>query len=236
MSDLRNHYQTILKDLENYFQNEQDKQFVTEKFQELSIMFMDIIDRLTYLTDKKVQEMEERQKIIEQRISNIQKAVDGIESDIYEDEEGYEFEIVCPYCNHEFVTDINSETNAEVECPECHNIIELDWNEDEDCNLEDCSSCSHHCAEFEEDTSSNNDDDTNIENDEDEIVYDDDLKDYDLEKDDLEIEDEEELIIHMPQRKAKKGKVKDLNNKEKNKGAEEEEQENKTDESQDDDM
>lgn len=220
MSDLRNHYQTILKDLENYFQNEKDKQFVTEKFQELSIMFMDIIDRLTYLTDKKVQEMEERQKVIEQRINNVQKAVDGIESDIYEDEEGYEFEIVCPYCNHEFVTDINSEMNAEVECPECHNIIELDWNEDEDCDLEDCSSCSHHCEEFEEDTNIN-DDDTNIEDDEDEIVYDDE-------------DSEEELIIHMPQRKSKKANKQALNHNEKdNKPEDREGQEDEEDEEDD---
>ena len=167
MSDLRNHYQTILKDLENYFQTEEDNEFVTQKFQELSIMFMDIIDRLTYLTDKKVKEVEERQKEIEQKIDNVQKAVDGIESDIYEDEEGYEFEIVCPYCNHEFVTDINSETNAEVECPECHNVIELDWNEDEDCNLEDCSSCSHHCADIDTDA------DMDADEEKDEIVYDD---------------------------------------------------------------
>ena len=220
MSDLRNHYQTILKDLENYFQNEEDKQKKKKKFQELSIMFMDIIDRLTYLTDKKVQEMEERQKVIEQRINNVQKAVDGIESDIYEDEEGYEFEIVCPYCNHEFVTDINSEMNAEVECPECHNIIELDWNEDEDCELEDCASCSHHCEEFEEDTNIN-DDDTNIEDDEDEIVYDDE-------------DSEEELIIHMPQRKSKKANKQALNHNEKdNKPEDREGQEDEEDEEDD---
>ena len=234
MSDLRNHYQTILKDLENYFQNEEDKQFVTEKFQELSIMFMDIIDRLTYLTDKKVQEMEERQKVIEQKINNVQKAVDGIESDIYEDEEGYEFEIVCPYCNHEFVTDINNESNAEVECPECHNIIELDWNEEEDCDLEDCSSCSHHCEELDDDININDDDtNINIEDDADEIVYDDDLEDHDLEKDDLEMEDdEEELVIHMPQRKSKKANKQALNHNEKDNKSED--KENQEDE--DDDM
>ena len=53
MSDLRNHYQTILKDLENYFQNEQDKQFVTEKFQELSIMFIQTKKCKKWKKDKK---------------------------------------------------------------------------------------------------------------------------------------------------------------------------------------
>lgn len=145
MADLRNRYQAILKDLDSYFQNEEDKQFVTRKFHELSMMFMDVIDRLTYITDMKVKEVEEKQKEIESKIANVQKAVDGIENDIYEAEEGYEFEIACPYCNHEFVADINSEMNTEVECPECHNIIELDWNGEEEECVEECSHCSHDC-------------------------------------------------------------------------------------------
>ena len=122
MSDLKNHYQAILTELENHFQDEEDKVFVLNKFQELSMMFMDVIDRLTYLTDIRIKEVEERQQEIDNRIETVKKAVDGIENDIYEDDEAYEFEIVCPYCNHEFVADINSEENAEVECPECHNL------------------------------------------------------------------------------------------------------------------
>lgn len=158
MSDLKNHYQAILKDLENHFQNEDDKAFVLNKFQELSMMFMDVIDRLTYLTDIRIKEVEERQQEIDNRIETVKKAVDGIENDIYEDDEAYEFEIVCPYCNHEFVADINSEENAEVECPECHNIIELDWNEDEG-----CGGCCSHCDGCEED----DDDSEHDDNDED---------------------------------------------------------------------
>ena len=146
MSDLKNHYQAILTELENHFQNEEDRAFVLNKFQELSMMFMDVIDSLTYLTDIRVKEVEEKQKEIDSRIETVKKAVDGIENDIYEDDEAYEFEIVCPYCNHEFVADINSEENLEVECPECHNIIELDWNEDEE-----CGGCCSHCNGCEDD-------------------------------------------------------------------------------------
>ena len=159
MSDLKNHYQAILTELENHFQDEEDKVFVLNKFQELSMMFMDVIDRLTYLTDIRIKEVEEKQQEIDNRIETVKKAVDGIENDIYEDDEAYEFEIVCPYCNHEFVADINSEENAEVECPECHNIIELDWNEDEG-----CGGCCSHCYGCEED----NDDIEYDENDNDE--------------------------------------------------------------------
>lgn len=164
MSDLKNHYQAILTELENHFQNEDDQAFVLSKFQELSMMFMDVIDRLTYLTDIRIKEVEEKQQEIDNRIETVKKAVDGIENDIYEDDEAYEFEIVCPYCNHEFVADINSEENAEVECPECHNIIELDWNEEEG-----CGGCCSHCDGCEEEADEEDDDDSeHYENDNDE--------------------------------------------------------------------
>lgn len=152
MSELSNRYQQIMKDLQTNIKDEEDKEFVMNKFQELSMMFMDVIDRLTYLTDLRIKEVETQQKEIDERMKKIQKAVDGIESDIYEDSDTYEFEIICPYCNHEFVTDINSDVSKEVECPECHNMIELDWNgeDDEEC-IHDCSCCGHECV-AEEDT------------------------------------------------------------------------------------
>lgn len=48
MSDLKNHYQSILAELDNHFQDKEEKAFVLNKFQELSMMFMDVIDRLTF--------------------------------------------------------------------------------------------------------------------------------------------------------------------------------------------
>ncbi len=168
MSELSNRYQQIMRDLQTNIKDEDDKEFVINKVQELSMMFMDIIDRLTYLTDLKIKEVETQQKQIDERMATLQKAVDGIESDIYEDDETYEFEITCPYCNHEFVTDISADISTDVECPECHNMIELDWNgEDEDCE-HDCSCCEHDCvgedeanydvAESDEDEDKKNDD------------------------------------------------------------------------------
>lgn len=157
MSDLKNHYQSILAELDNHFQDKEEKAFVLNKFQELSMMFMDVIDRLTFLTDIRVKEVEEKQKVIEDRIEIVKKAVDGIENDIYEDDEPYEFEISCPYCNNEFVADINSKENTEIECPECHNIIELDWNEEE------CGGCCSGCDGCEEGHDNEHDEDNNDE-------------------------------------------------------------------------
>ena len=89
-----------------------------------------------------VKELKENQKILTNKIENMQQVIDHIESDIYSDE-GFDFEIVCPYCEHEFVIDANEDKN-EVECPECKNVIELDWTgdlyDDED------DGCSGHCC------------------------------------------------------------------------------------------
>ena len=149
MSDLRNRYQQILKELEEHIQEENERNFVVGKFQELSMVFMDIIDRLTYITDIRVKEVKEKEKEIESKIGEVQQAVDGIENDIYEEGENYEFEIVCPYCNYEFVENINSDISTEIECPECHNIIELDWNGEDECEQE-CSHCGHECSSSKE--------------------------------------------------------------------------------------
>ena len=91
---------------------------------------------------KEVKELKENQKIMTNKIEKMQQVIDHIESDIYSDE-GFDFEIVCPYCENEFVIDANEDKN-EVECPECKNVIELDWTGDL-YDYEDVG-CSGHCC------------------------------------------------------------------------------------------
>ena len=114
MSDIKGKYKKILEDLENNIKNPEDLQFAKEKLMELSLIFMDIIDRLTTLTDARIREIEDKQEEINNKINNVQSIVDEIEGDIYEDDENYEFEIVCPYCNYEFTTDIADEEKEEI--------------------------------------------------------------------------------------------------------------------------
>lgn len=142
MSDIKGKYKRILEDLENNIKDQEDLNYAKEKFMELTLIFMDIIDRLTILTDARIQEIEEKQQEINTRISNVQSIVDEIEGDIYDTDDEYEFEIVCPYCNHEFTTDIADEEKEEIKCPKCNNIIELDWNGEEEYS---CSGDCMHC-------------------------------------------------------------------------------------------
>lgn len=144
MSNINNKYKNIIDEIEDKIKNKEDLDFVKEKFTELSVFFIDIIDKLTSITNARLNEIEESQREIDNKISKVQSVVNNIENDIYADDENCEFEIICPYCNYQFVTDIDSEINEEVECPECHNVIELDWNKGE-CSHE-CSDCKSNCV------------------------------------------------------------------------------------------
>lgn len=142
MSVLSDNYKKIIAELEERISDPEDLEFVKEKFAELSTMFLDVIDNFTEKTDAKISELEEKQQFIEEKIAEVESAVNEIETDMYDDEDdeeednSYEFEIVCPYCNYEFVAEIAGKN--EVTCPECNNTIELDWNEDEEQNSTDC--------------------------------------------------------------------------------------------------
>lgn len=168
MSDIKGKYKKILEDLENNIKDSEDLVYTKEKFMELTMIFMDIIDRLTALTDARIKEIEERQQEINNKINSVQSIVDEIEGDIYDSDEDYEFEIVCPYCNYEFTTDIADEEKNEIKCPKCNNIIELDWNSEEEYSCDgNCNHC--HEEQIAEDNQeyNNKDDDENKNEDED---------------------------------------------------------------------
>ena len=101
---------------------------------------------------KEMQEIKENQKKMTEKMDKMQKIIDHIESDIYSDD-GFDFEIVCPYCEYEFVVDMD-ENKKEIECPECKNIIELDWSgdleENDNCSGGHCNGCSG-CGNSDED-------------------------------------------------------------------------------------
>ena len=91
---------------------------------------------------KEIKELKENQKIMNEKMDKMQQVVDHIKTDIYDDE-GFDLEIVCPYCEHEFVIDSDEDQNA-IECPKCKNIIELDWSGD--IYDEEDDGCSGHCC------------------------------------------------------------------------------------------
>jgi hypothetical protein len=158
MSELSKKYREIMDEINEKITDEKELNFVKNKISEISIIFIDIIDRMSEIVEEKVVDIEQGQKNIENKLAKVQKVVDVIEKDIYDDD--FEIEIVCPYCNNEFMTEINEDEENEIECPECHNIIELDLNSniDED-NGMGCSGSCHSCGgcSFEQDDDDEND-------------------------------------------------------------------------------
>lgn len=161
MSKLSEEYLKILNDIDKNISDEDEKRYVSKKISELSSLYMDIIDRVASVNSKRMDELEKCQAELEEKLDKVKGTVDLIKKDIYEDDD-YDFEIVCPYCNHEFVADVEDELKEEIECPECHNIIELDWDGEEDCCTGFCGSCGHHDECNDEDKKDNNDDDDDM--------------------------------------------------------------------------
>ena len=156
MSVLSDNYKKIIQEIEEKITNPEELEFVKEKMSELSMIFMEIIDKLSNMTEEKIKQIEARQEEIDKKMDKVQKSVNEIETDIYDEDEAFEFEIVCPYCNYEFIAKLDEKENTkkEIKCPECNNIIELDWNDEED---ED--GCTGHCSECSGCSDEDNDED-----------------------------------------------------------------------------
>ena len=90
---------------------------------------------------KEIRIIKENQKNNKEKLVELEGTINNIKSDIYLDD-SFDFEIVCPYCESEFVIDADK-NKTEVKCPECKNKIELDWSGNLD---EDDSGCPGSCG------------------------------------------------------------------------------------------
>ena len=113
MSKFKNEYKSFLDDIEKNIKNPDDLNYIKERFAK----FMDVvIEKMDQVLDFKNQELDhllEMQKGLENRMDKMQRIIDNIEKDIYSDE-GFDFEIICPYCNYEFIADVD-ENKTEIE-------------------------------------------------------------------------------------------------------------------------
>ena len=162
MAILKDEYQKFLEDIEKNIKDPDDLLYIKQRV----AAFLDIVlTQMDYLIDYKEDKMaklEQTQKELNSKLSKMQEVIDNIEKDIYS-EDGFDFEIVCPYCNYEFVIDMD-ENKTEIQCPECQNIIELDWSGNLDDDAENgCNGDCHGCngcddQENDEDNQDNEDD------------------------------------------------------------------------------
>ena len=140
MSILKDEYKNFLDDIESNIKNKEDLEYIKKRFADFVDKVLNHIDYIVGYKKQEIENLEDTQKQLIERRDKLQRVIDNIEKDIYSDE-GFDFEIVCPYCNYEFVVDMDEE-KTEIECPECKNMIELDWSGDPS----DDDECSGHCS------------------------------------------------------------------------------------------
>ncbi len=151
MTDLNKEYKKIIAELDENISNSEDLEYAKNQMYKLSMMFIDEMEAITGKYEEKINVLAQKQAKLEDKMKSIQKVVNNIEKDIYdgdlEDEEDtYDFQIMCPYCNYEFVVEMDN-MKEEVTCPECKNIIELEWDGNEE---PECSGNCQHCQGYEE--------------------------------------------------------------------------------------
>lgn len=150
MADITNKCKEIIQELENNIKDSNDLEFAKQQVFSLLESFLEEVESIQETAEKRLEKLIQNQSELDRRLATIEK-------DIYE-EEG-DFEIVCPYCNNEFVVE-SDELKEEIICPECNNTIELDLSEehecscchgncDDECDCEDCDDCD--CDDYEDD-------------------------------------------------------------------------------------
>ena len=174
MSDLKKKLNIIMQDIEKNVKNKEDLAYVKSQVYNISLLFLDEMDKLAEINLKKLNLLVDKEKQLARKVANVEKTMDHIQKEMYISQD-YDFEIVCPYCNEEFVEDFSDGIKSDVRCPECDNIIELDWHEDDgcscgcgnedcncdddcDCNCDDDCDCKGHC-DCEDEEEENNEDD-----------------------------------------------------------------------------
>lgn len=129
MSNFEEQYHKIIETLENTIKDEKKLDYAKEQ---LEIMIQSMVDDFSVILDKYDEKMNiiestnlqnsKRLKELEERISSFEKMIELDDYDIF---------VTCPYCGFEFQTEYD-ESITEIPCPECQEIIEIDWSDDEE--------------------------------------------------------------------------------------------------------
>lgn len=136
MSESNKKYKKVVRDDEKIINDNENnpKDFANDVYEKIGVL-ANLLEQVIIKQDA----MEDRIKTLEDRFSKM-------ENEIYLDNE-YDLEILCPYCNYSFIID-SEESADEIKCPECNNIIEIDWSGEscgDDCGS-GCGGCSHGCS------------------------------------------------------------------------------------------
>lgn len=121
---LGNKFKEVIANLEKNIQNKQDLEYVKKQVTELTMSYLDELEKIEQNYDFKVSRCSER-------IEDLEKAVNDVRNKVNHEEEIDVEPITCPYCNSRFLIEFDNK-QKEIKCPDCKNIIELDWENYDD--------------------------------------------------------------------------------------------------------
>lgn len=123
---LNNKFKEVIKNLEENISDSDDLMYAKSQVTELSMLFLDELEKIE-------RSFQNRLENCEQKIDILESDMQRLENEFYDvDEESTDLEpIQCPYCNSDFYIEFDS-SKKEIICPECQNLIELDWGNFED--------------------------------------------------------------------------------------------------------
>lgn len=123
---LNKKFKEVIKNLEQNMTNKEDLTYSKAQITELAMVFLDELERLESSYKEKIEKCESR-------LDSLENSIDRMENDFFdEDYDDADLEhIKCPYCNTNFFIEFD-DTKKEIKCPDCKNIIELDWGNFDD--------------------------------------------------------------------------------------------------------
>lgn len=118
-------YDEIIKNLEAKIEDKDLLDYVKNQISDLTFCYIRNLEKC-------IKTYENRIDNIDFKVNNIANVVNKIEQDFLEDSKTLDLEpITCPYCNFNFLVEYDSK-KTEMKCPECDNLISLDWGEDDE--------------------------------------------------------------------------------------------------------
>lgn len=124
---LNNKFKEVIKNLEGNMENKKDLVYAKSQITELTMEYLDELEKIEALYKQKLSKFENR-------LEGLEVAMQRLDNEIFQDEEDDDLDlepIKCPYCNTNFFIEFDN-SKKEIKCPDCKNIIELDWGNFED--------------------------------------------------------------------------------------------------------
>jgi len=99
MSNLKKKLNAIIGDLDKNIKNKEDLDYIKSQIYNISLLFLDEMDKLAEMNLNRINVMAEREKELGHKLSKLERMINNIEKEVFVSPE-CDFEIICPYCNN----------------------------------------------------------------------------------------------------------------------------------------